>query len=70
MKRVLPGWSITVSSATSDALTRGTMKALFGKQGGGAITVDREIARFLTEDFELERHGDGEHLLGPRTRDG
>lgn len=78
MRRILPGWSIAISSVAADApaaaddgtalLTQAAMAAIFGKSIGDRISVDPSTAYYLAIEFVIERSGDVPVLLGPRTR--
>jgi eukaryotic-like serine/threonine-protein kinase len=79
MRRILPGWSIAISSLAPDAdtavdqgsamLTQATIAAIFGKVSTDRISVDPSTAGFLSSEFEVDAKNGSLHLLGQRTRD-
>lgn len=76
VRRLLPGWTIAISSAQPDAetavetgtalLTSSVVATIFRKMPGNAIAVDPDTAPMLAADFELAADGPMPQLLGPR----
>jgi hypothetical protein len=76
VRRILPGWSIVVSSVRPEVdaaaedgtalLTQAAVAAIFGKQAVGAISVDPSTAAQIDDAFELAPGPGGVTLVRSR----